>query len=150
MARILLVEDDPDLLFLLEHILRVEGHSINAVRTVSDALSLLECGFYDLAITDGRLPDGTGMMVGDKAVEKGHAPAPAVLPELQALDGRTRPDRTADETRTAGGHQPAVRDECNPDVVHALIGRGLLARQRVEGCMVPHAWGEGRADLVRA
>src|SRR2546423_15359003 len=51
-ARILLVEDDPDLLFLLEHILRVEGHSINAVRTVSDALSLLECGFYDLAITD--------------------------------------------------------------------------------------------------
>ena len=70
-ARILLVEDDPDLLFLLEHILRVEGHSINAVRTVSDALSLLECGFYDLAITDGRQPDGTGMMVGDKAVEKG-------------------------------------------------------------------------------
>src|ERR1700726_2791194 len=61
----------------------------------------------------------------DEAVEKRHAQAPAVLPELQALDGRTRPDRTADETRVAGGHQPAVRDEYNPDVVHALISRSL-------------------------
>jgi DNA-binding NtrC family response regulator len=61
----------PNVLLLLEHVLRGEGHDIDCASTVRNARRLLAQCRYDLIVADGKLPDGTGMMVGDEAGAKG-------------------------------------------------------------------------------
>lgn len=71
MTRILLVEDDPELRLLLEHVLLGAGYEVDTAATVTAANELLDDAFYDLVLADGRLDDGTGMMVGEKATGAG-------------------------------------------------------------------------------
>lgn len=71
MARILLVEDDANVRLLLEHVLRGEGHDVDPTATVEQALSRLHQHRYDLVVADGKLPDGTGMTIGDAASADG-------------------------------------------------------------------------------
>jgi DNA-binding NtrC family response regulator len=72
MARILLVEDDANVLMLLEHVLRGDGHDVDTASTVEQARShLAQRRDFDLVLADGRLPDGTGMEVGDAAADAG-------------------------------------------------------------------------------
>jgi DNA-binding NtrC family response regulator len=71
MSRILIVEDDPDVLLVFEEILVDAGHKTDAAKTFCDAYVLLDLQEYDLVLSDGRLPDGTGMMLADKAKAKG-------------------------------------------------------------------------------
>jgi DNA-binding response OmpR family regulator len=71
MARILLTEDDEDVRELVQDSLLDEGYEVEATDTVAGALSLLGRGSYDLALTDGRLPDGNGLMVAAQATQQG-------------------------------------------------------------------------------
>jgi len=71
MDRILLVEDDPELRLLLEHVLLGAGYRVDTAATVAAAFDLLDGPPYDLVLADGRLEDGTGMMVAEKAGETG-------------------------------------------------------------------------------
>ena len=71
MPRILLVEDDPDVRVLMEHVLIAERYQVDAVATVASGCMLLGRGRYDLVLTDGRLPDGSGIDVADEAVRRG-------------------------------------------------------------------------------
>jgi CheY-like chemotaxis protein len=68
---ILLVEDDPDLAPVLEHMLLTGGYHVHMAHTVATALDLLESRSYALALTDLRLPDGTGLAIADRAKELG-------------------------------------------------------------------------------
>jgi DNA-binding NtrC family response regulator len=72
-ARILLVEDNPDILVLFEEILLIAGYQVDTGETFQAADDLLALREYDLLVTDGRLPDGTGTVLADKAKEKGIA-----------------------------------------------------------------------------
>jgi two-component system, cell cycle response regulator CpdR len=69
--RILLVDDDPDVRQLLEHVLLGEGYRVDTAETALKAASLVELNFYDLVLTDGVLPDGNGVAVADKASARG-------------------------------------------------------------------------------
>ena len=71
MARILLVEDDPDVLPLFEEILLDAGHQVDTAATFRAAAALLASRDYDLVVSDGRLPDGTGIGVADDAKARG-------------------------------------------------------------------------------
>jgi DNA-binding NtrC family response regulator len=72
MARILLVEDDPDVRPLLEHIIATEpGYEVTATETVANGLVLLRSQPFDLVVTDVNLPDGSGLKVADAAVAMG-------------------------------------------------------------------------------
>ena len=64
---ILLVEDDLDVLFLLEHTLRAAGYHVESATTERGARSFLDRRSYDLVLADGLLDDGTGIAVADKA-----------------------------------------------------------------------------------
>ena len=68
-ARILLVEDELPLLQLLEKYLRRLGYEVEAHSQAVRALDAFTAtpGRYDLVIADGKLPDGTGMDVADRA-----------------------------------------------------------------------------------
>jgi two-component system response regulator AtoC len=60
-ACILIVEDDADLGFLLQEVLKREGHRVEVVETGAEALERLRRGTYDLLLSDLRLPDGNGL-----------------------------------------------------------------------------------------
>ena len=101
MRRILLVEDDPDVRVLLEGVLLDADYEVDATDTVKGGRALLDSRFYDLLLTDGRLPDGTGIMVADRAHEIGmkvlmitgyqHEFADQQRPHLEILPKPLRP-----------------------------------------------------------
>lgn len=71
MARILLVEDDPDVKLLLEHVLQSAGYEVKAVETATHARPLIDVQPFDLLLTDGTLVDGTGVELADRAAARG-------------------------------------------------------------------------------
>src|SRR5437016_14649327 len=71
MPRILLVEDDADVRMVMQHVLIDEGHEVDVCGSVADGLDRLDREAYDLVIADGKLPDGNGMDVADRAREAG-------------------------------------------------------------------------------
>lgn len=60
---VLLVDDEPDILELLELALRKMGLEVDAAGNVREALAKLAARGYDLCLTDMRLPDGDGLQV---------------------------------------------------------------------------------------
>ncbi len=61
MARILLVEDDPDVRPSIEQLLLAAGYSVDAAGTFAGAMTLLSTNAYDLVIADAQLEDGNGL-----------------------------------------------------------------------------------------
>jgi two-component system response regulator PilR (NtrC family) len=59
--RVLVVDDEPDLLTLYELTLVREGYDVECAGTLADAWALLEAGSFQAVVTDMRLPDGTGL-----------------------------------------------------------------------------------------
>ncbi len=60
---ILLVDDEPDILELLELALRKMGLEVDRSVNVREAIAKLSAQQYDLCLTDMRLPDGDGLQV---------------------------------------------------------------------------------------
>jgi two-component system response regulator PilR (NtrC family) len=60
---VLLVDDEPDILELLELALRKMGLEVDRAENVRDATAKLSAQRYDLCLTDMRLPDGDGLQV---------------------------------------------------------------------------------------
>jgi two-component system, NtrC family, response regulator AtoC len=61
MERILIVDDDPGFRDLLETVLSNEGYQVDSGASVADGVRLGSQRQYDLALTDLKLPDGTGL-----------------------------------------------------------------------------------------
>src|SRR3989338_1370851 len=60
---VLLVDDEPDILELLELALRKMGMEVDSATNVREALAKLASRRYDLCLTDMRMPDGDGLQV---------------------------------------------------------------------------------------
>jgi DNA-binding response OmpR family regulator len=71
MKNILLVEDDPHVRPFMEHVLLDAGYGVDAAIGVAQARTLLANGGYDLVLTDGKLPDGSGIEIADDAKRRG-------------------------------------------------------------------------------
>jgi DNA-binding response OmpR family regulator len=69
--RILCVEDDEEVRSLIEKFFTEAGYEVDTAGTVAQGCSLLDTRKYDLALTNGRLPDGTGLDVAQKAHQLG-------------------------------------------------------------------------------
>ena len=69
--RILFVEDDEQVRSLIEEFLIDAGYEVDTAGTVALGSSLLNTRKYDLAMVNGRLPDGTGLAVARKAYQLG-------------------------------------------------------------------------------
>jgi DNA-binding response OmpR family regulator len=69
--RILVVEDDPDVLPLLEHVLTSSDYKVDAAKTLAEARGLFAQNGYDLVLADGELPDGNGISLADEAKARG-------------------------------------------------------------------------------
>ncbi|HPJ22866.1 MAG TPA: response regulator transcription factor, partial [Clostridia bacterium] len=74
MARILLVEDDKEILDNLTEFLKSEGFEVVCAGRQKDALTLIEENTFDLALVDLSLPDGSGFTICSAARAKGSPP----------------------------------------------------------------------------
>jgi len=58
---ILIVDDEPDMCWALENILRPTGYAVTTATTGAEALELLAGGPYAAAFVDAKLPDMDGL-----------------------------------------------------------------------------------------
>jgi len=63
--RILVVEDDPDLLFLYNTVLAQQGFEVIGAENASHAMMELDNGVFDLIMADLNMPDAHGTAVID-------------------------------------------------------------------------------------
>lgn len=82
MNRILLIEDDDDLIDGLQYALRKEGYAVETARRVGEAHERLKSG-CDLLLLDVALPDGTGFEVCE-SLRKSGSNVPVIF--LTAVD----------------------------------------------------------------
>jgi DNA-binding NtrC family response regulator len=61
LSRILVVDDEPDMCWALENILRPAGYAVATTRTGREALELLAAERYAAAFVDAKLPDLDGL-----------------------------------------------------------------------------------------
>jgi two-component system response regulator PilR (NtrC family) len=69
--KVLVIDDEPDLLELLELTLSRMGLDTTRAQTVGESIKLLDSQPFDLCLTDMRLPDGEGLRVVEHISEKG-------------------------------------------------------------------------------
>src|SRR5215475_11476010 len=69
--RVLLIDDEPDLLELLELTLSRMGLDTTRAEAVAEAIRYLDSESFDLCLTDWRLPDGPGLKVVEHINQKG-------------------------------------------------------------------------------
>ena len=62
-ARVLVIDDEADILELLELTLHKMGLAVDKAGNVQEALKMLAVRHYDLCLTDMRMPDGDGLQV---------------------------------------------------------------------------------------
>jgi DNA-binding NtrC family response regulator len=70
MARILVVDDEPKMTSLIYGHLEDAGHQVTTTVRPTEALTLLEQHSFDVVVTDLSMPEISGMMVLEKALEK--------------------------------------------------------------------------------
>lgn len=63
MAQILIIEDDPNVLEILESIIKEMGHSIVSTNSLTDGLAQARAAAYDVILLDLELPDGNGIEI---------------------------------------------------------------------------------------
>src|SRR5215218_4332119 len=121
MPRLLLVDDEPNVLYTLELGLAAEGLEILTARTARDALALVRTAAPDAVVLDLRLPDGSGLDVFDAArVVDPHLPVVVIT-----AHGTTD---TAIEAMKRGAFEYLLK----PVDLHQLqevVGRALAARR---------------------
>jgi two-component system response regulator PilR (NtrC family) len=69
--KVLVIDDEPDLLELLELTLSRMGLDTTRAQSVAEAIRLLDSQGFDLCLTDMRLPDGEGLRVVEHITDKG-------------------------------------------------------------------------------
>ena len=77
MARILCVDDDPEIIALKQKILETAGHTVTACVSAEQAMHALDTQTFDAVVTDWRLGDGVGRSVVQSA--KAHSSAPVIV-----------------------------------------------------------------------
>ncbi|SRR6266852_9025476 len=78
MARVLIVDDDPDVRELIELTLEGQGHDVDRVESGRAALERLAQHAYDLIVCDLHMPDRDGPAV-YRALARRSPPRPAFL-----------------------------------------------------------------------
>lgn len=105
MAKIVVVEDDKDLVNLIKGILSVERHTIDSVHDGHEALAIIQMHPYDLVILDWMLPGRNGTEIcRDYRARGGTAPI-LMLTAKTAVDDRAEGlDSGADDYLTKPFH----------------------------------------------
>ncbi len=78
MSRVLVVDDEPSIRFVLREALTGSGHAVEEAASGEEALAQLAAGRFDLAFVDIRMPGASGLELLDELAARG-ADAPLVV-----------------------------------------------------------------------
>ena len=130
---VLLVDDEPDILQLLEIALARMNLNTVSAKTLEEAMALLETSEPDLCLTDMRLPDGNGLQLVEHvqqlerelpvAVITAHGSVEAAIDALKlgAFDFVSKPV-ALDKLRELVGHALNLTRSDHPPLTRDLIG----------------------------
>jgi DNA-binding response OmpR family regulator len=108
-ARILLVDDDPDLLVLLAEDLRNDGFRVTTARDGVEALRYLESSWPDLLVTDLLMPGMDGLTLARLVKERADLPI-IILSAVDSEDGKAEAlEEVAEDYVTKPFHYPELR-----------------------------------------
>ncbi len=120
---ILVVDDDPDFLGIIQQILEKKGYKVNTVPSAGEALALLKEHFYNAAILDISLPDADGTELLSKTLE--------LRPEIIAimLTGHSSV-KNAVQSLNRGAFS-YLEKPLDPESLLTIINRGLEKQRLV-------------------
>ena len=119
--RILLVDDEPAILFTMKAILEVNGFDVVTASSCAEAKLRLEAGSYHLVITDLNMEKETsGLEVVRFAREQQYRPAVAILTAYPDLAG---------DWKEQGADSLFVKPTNMPELLEGI--EALLARQQI-------------------
>ena len=130
---VLLVDDEPDILHLLEIALARMNLNTVSAKTLTEAMGILETSQPDLCLTDMRLPDGNGLQLVEHvqqldrelpvAVITAHGSVEAAIDALKlgAFDFVSKPV-ALDKLRELVGHALKLTSSDQPSSTPTLIG----------------------------
>lgn len=105
MAKIVVVEDDKDLVTLIKGILSIERHTIDSVHDGHEALAIIQMHPYDLVILDWMLPGRSGTEIcRDYRARGGSAPILMLTAKAEVDDRAEGLDSGADDYLTKPFH----------------------------------------------
>ena len=163
--RLLVVDDEPDLLTLYELTLLREGYDIDTAASVEDALAHLEQRSYGLLITDMRLPDGTGLDLLRRLEESGRRERAIVITaygsaqnavealKAGAYDYLTKPvdlKQFRAIVASALGRLPAPAPVASPEPARPFVERRARPRPQAGAALARLAGGSRAMREVRA
>lgn len=142
MARVLIVEDEPNMRKLIMMHLRTEGHSLVSVTTFKEGLAALQTQDFDVILTDQRLPDGEGVEILTVLSQSESATAVVVLTAYGTVE-------LAVETMRKGAFDFLTKP-FSSDNLKAVIGRAAQhSMLRRENLLLRSAVGslEGHSEI---
>jgi len=107
-SAILIVDDEPDVCWALEHILVAEGLCVEKAATGREAVDLIESTPFRLIFLDAKLPDADGCKLARRI--RTLAPATTII----IVSGYYYPD------------DPLIRQAVAEGVIHGFIGKPFV------------------------
>jgi two-component system response regulator PilR (NtrC family) len=117
--RVLLVDDEPDLLDLLEMDMARMGLDSERASSVTEARLRLEQGVFDLCLTDMRLPDGVGLDIVRHIVDLAPATPVAVITAFGSAENAV--------AALKAGAFDYVEKPVTPEKIRSLVRSALKA-----------------------
>ncbi len=131
MAKILLVEDNPSISYLIQFQLEHDKHQIDSLTNGLEAVSRLEVVAYDLIILDWLLPDVSGVNICKQFRERGgHTPIMMLTGKAAPEDKAIGLDAGADDYIVKPVHPVELQARVRALLRRASMPRGKLLRVR--------------------
>jgi DNA-binding NtrC family response regulator len=122
-ARVLIVDDEKDILKALEFLLRAEGYSVSKAQSGEEALDLFKKEGFDVVLTDLKMPGMDGLALLDE-IKKASPDAPVVFMTAYGTV------ESAVEAMKKGAADYIVKPFINEDIRMTL--RRLLEQERLK------------------
>ncbi|RRJ85267.1 sigma-54-dependent transcriptional regulator [Aestuariirhabdus litorea] len=110
---VLVIDDELALRHILAKAIEKAGHVVDTAGSGTEALEKLSSGEFDVAVSDIRMPDITGIEVVDRAREKGIETCFLMMTAFASVN-------TAIEAMRAGAYDYMVKPVRNEDVINRL------------------------------
>ena len=145
-ARILIVEDDPQIRNFISYVLSAEGFASDNAATAQSAMTLLAANVYDLMLLDLGLPDYDGMDVIRKVREWSEIPILVVSARDQDQEKAQALDAGADDYLT----KPFSGGPEGTDSPRAVAGSGKAPGYTARPAAASDADGIQSAQFISA
>jgi two-component system response regulator GlrR len=175
MSRILLVDDDPDILKLVSLRLNAAGYAVQAVDSGEKALAALAASRPDLVITDLKMGGMDGLSLFDEARKQAptlpviiltaHGTIPDAISatrrgvfgfQLKPFDGKQLLEQVEQALRLSGSGPDAVKEDWRAEIVtqsprmENVLHQARLVAQSDASVFIHGASGTGKELLARA